>query len=429
MDVGDRSYFRLGEDLRCLLLAVVNGNTFRDNLQFSGCALKVEIYIFRIEFCSGVTHRAEDSSPVGVMAEDCRFRQTRCDDGFCQCHGLLFALGSLNRHFEQCGCALAVACDVHRLCFIDFKECFFENLVILVFFRNFRVSGKTVCQKENGIVCGSITVYGNHVVGVRYDFAQCFLQHLFRNICIGCHKAQHGAHIRMDHAGALAHAADRYGFSADFDLNSNFLRLGVGCHDRLCCCSCGFSCSCKLRFQHFHAGCDLIDRNLFSDNTGRCNENGVLWNGKCSRCCLCGFSAVAIALLAGACIGDSAVADDCLCGWMVVYNLLVPFDRSCFYDVCSKGSCCYARYLAVDKCHILYALFFNSCCAACCLKTFCSSDASFNLFHSFILTFRKFRLLSASVFFTGTSAACTGLHFPAGRTSGSYSVPPVLLRL
>ena len=105
------------------------------------------------------------------MAEDCRFRQTRCDDGFCQCHGLLFALGSLNRHFEQCGCALAVACDVHRLCFIDFKECFFENLVILVFFRNFRVSGKTVCQKENGIVCGSITVYGNHVVGVRYDFA------------------------------------------------------------------------------------------------------------------------------------------------------------------------------------------------------------------------------------------------------------------
>ena len=97
---------------------------------------------------------------------------------------------------------------------------------------------------------------------------------------------------------------------------------------------------------------------------------------------------------------------------MVVYNLLVPFDRSCFYDVCSKGSCCYARYLAVDKCHILYALFFNSCCAACCLKTFCSSDASFNLFHSFILTFRKFRLLSASVFFTGTSAACTGLRFP-----------------
>ena len=34
------------------------------------------------------------------------------------------------------------------------------------------------------------------------------------------------------HSGALAHAADRYGFSADFDLNSNFLRLGVGCHDR-----------------------------------------------------------------------------------------------------------------------------------------------------------------------------------------------------
>lgn len=125
-------------------------------------------------------------------------------------------------------------------------------------------------------------------------------------------------------------------FSADFDLNSNFLRLGVGCHDRLCCCSCGFSCSCKLWFQHFHTGCDLIDRDLFSDNTGRCNENGVLWNGKCSGCCLCGFSAVAIALLAGACIGDSAVADDCLCGWMVVYNLAIPFDRSCFYDVCSK---------------------------------------------------------------------------------------------
>ena len=63
VDVGGRSYFRLGEDLRCLLLAVVNGNTFRDNLQFSGCALKVEIYFLRVELDSGVAEGAEDSSP------------------------------------------------------------------------------------------------------------------------------------------------------------------------------------------------------------------------------------------------------------------------------------------------------------------------------------------------------------------------------
>ena len=46
-----------------------------------------------------------------------------------------------------------------------------------------------------------------------YACTQCFLQKLLRNRRISRHKAEHRAHIRMDHAGTLAHAADRDGLS------------------------------------------------------------------------------------------------------------------------------------------------------------------------------------------------------------------------
>ena len=48
------------------------------------------------------------------------------------------------------------------------EEMCIRDRVILILFCDFRISRHTVCQKKNGIVCRSVSVYGNHIVGVLY---------------------------------------------------------------------------------------------------------------------------------------------------------------------------------------------------------------------------------------------------------------------
>jgi len=59
---------------------------------------------------------------------------------------------------------------------------------------------------------------------------------------------------------------------------------------------------------------------------------------------------VAHAFLSGAGIGNSCIDDNRLCCFAVVYHIVIPFDRSCFYDISRKGSCCLTRNFTVDHC-------------------------------------------------------------------------------
>ena len=64
---------------------------------------------------------------------------------------------------------------------------------------------------------------------------------------------KHGAHIRMDHARALAHAAYGYGLAADLKLNSHLFLFGIGGHNGLGCFRATLDGAGKLRSHSFDA--------------------------------------------------------------------------------------------------------------------------------------------------------------------------------
>ena len=181
------------------------------------------------------------------MSEDCCLGQAGRDDGLGKGHCLFLALCTDDLYLKQCGTALTVAC--HLLCqgLIDVIECLAELLVICVLLGDLCIASHTVCQKQAGIVGGGIAVYGDHVVGVFDISAECFLQQFFGNSKVGGNEGKHGAHIRVDHAGALAHTANGNGLSADPNLNSDFLFLRISCHDGLGCLSTALDGAGKLR--------------------------------------------------------------------------------------------------------------------------------------------------------------------------------------
>lgn len=102
--------FRIGEDLRSLFLAVITCHAITENMDLTALTLKIQIYIFRIEFSSGISQCTEDASPVGIMSEDSCLGQGRTNHGFCQGSGIFLA-GCMD-HFglEQRRCPFAVSC-------------------------------------------------------------------------------------------------------------------------------------------------------------------------------------------------------------------------------------------------------------------------------------------------------------------------------
>ena len=102
------------------------------------------------------------------MAENGRLGQAGADDGFGQRPGVLFICRMDDFCLKQRGSPLSVPC--HHFCqrFVYLVKRLAEMEVILVFLRDLRISGATVCQYHQRIVGGGIAVYGNHVEGVHH---------------------------------------------------------------------------------------------------------------------------------------------------------------------------------------------------------------------------------------------------------------------
>ena len=227
-------------------------------------------------------------------------------------------------YLEQCGCALAVACDLLRQRLIDIMKRFHKRIVVRALFRDFRVFRLTVCQHKQRIVRRGIAVYGNHVEGILHVSAQCFLQKLFGDIHIRCHKCEHCAHIRMNHAGAFAHAADGYFFSTNRHLYCNLLVAGIRCHNRLRRIgSCFFSGLDRL-CQHTHTFGHFFHRKLHTDDAGRTNQDALRRNLQRICCGSCRLPAIFIAELSGTRICDTGVYNDRLSFPLALYDFLIP---------------------------------------------------------------------------------------------------------
>ena len=273
--------------------------------------------------------------------------------------------------------------------------------------------------------CGGIAVNRYHIISIFDILAQSFLEKLLGNAYVCCDKTKHRAHVRMDHSGSLAHAADCNCLAADLDFYGNFFLYGIRCHDCFGCFVSGFQSSLELRSHCLDTVGKFLDRKLHADNARRCDQYAVFIYVQSLCCCFCCCPAVAESLFSCTRIGDTAVADDHLCTWMFINDLLVPFDRSCLYDICGKSSCCHAWFLAVDHCHVSSSLIFDPCCCGCRLESFCRCNSTCNNLHNLYSS-----LVQKSPFLFTEALESDEVLLPRRiRTSGSCSVQPVLLHL
>ena len=249
--------------------------------------------------------------------------------------------------------------------------------VILVFFCDLIISGKAVCQKKNGIVSGSISIYGNHIVGIDNVCAQCFFQQGITDGGI-CHdKTEHGTHIRMDHTGTLAHSSKSYRLSTDLTLYSDLFFMSICGHDRLRCQRTCLQTGGQHRFQILNTFFNNIHRQLFSDHTCGCHQNGISRNAQHFARLISHAFAVSHAFFTGAGICHTAVSYNSLHKRTVLTDLSIPFHRSRFDYVGGKSSRRMTGHLAENHGHIFYICFFHSGCNTGCLKSFGSGHAAF----------------------------------------------------
>ena len=129
----------------------------------------------------------------------------------------------------------------------------------------------------------------------------------------------------MNHAGALAHAADRNCSACDFKRKSKLLVLRIRRHDRL---RRKVSCLERMRFpsgQQMDTGTDLLRVDLHSDDPCGSDKDTLRIDGKCAAGSFCLRPADPHSLFAGAGIRDAGIDDDGLhCFIALADNLPVP---------------------------------------------------------------------------------------------------------
>ena len=125
------------------------------------------------------------------------------------------------------------------------------------------------------------------------------------NRAVGRQERQHGAHIRVDHAAALADAADAADLAADSELDRCGLGPGVGCHNG----AIGLFRSIRCEFDLRQVLLDALDRQALADDAGRSDDHIVLLHAEhlCRRLCHAAgvFHAVRCAGIGIAGVGDN----------------------------------------------------------------------------------------------------------------------------
>ena len=126
--------------------------------------------------------------------------------------------------FEKLGCTFAVSRHFACQIFADiFEKCFKGFAAFAVGIFDKRISGKSRSHHAEGVVGAGVAVHADHVErAIGHALEKC-LQGLRRNMRVGGDKAEHSRHIRLNHAAALAHAADLHLHAVDHRFGGNLL--------------------------------------------------------------------------------------------------------------------------------------------------------------------------------------------------------------
>ncbi len=254
-------------------------------------------------------------------------------------------------------------------------------MVIRTFFCNLRVSCKTVCQQKAGVVRRGVTIDRDHIIGVNDTAAQRLLQKRLADGRIRCDVGEHGAHIRMNHAGAFAHTADRNRLSVQLDCHGNFLIDGICRHDclRSRCPSLYRTVLCRCKLSD--ALVDAVHRKLHANHACRADKHRIFRYLQETRRCLRLLAAVVHPLLSRTCICNAGIDNDRLRIRAILHNLLIPHNRRRFHYICRECSSQLTRRSAVNQRHVHPVFVFDICRSACCLKPLRGSHTALYLFH------------------------------------------------
>ena len=249
-----------------------------------------------------------------------------------------------NLRFDQLRGAFAVSRHLHRKLPAQREQRAVEKRVAFILFRDLPVFGLAVCEHKKRVVRRGIPVDRDHIEGIVNNPADRLLKETFLNVGIRRNIAEHGAHIRMNHARALRHAADRDRHRAvsvrcrKLDFISKFLIDGIGRHDRLRGFRSGLGAFGKRRVEHADAPLDSLNRNLHADDARRADQYGFFGNAEHLRSDFSGLFADFHAFLAGSGIRNPGI-DNHGTGLLAgPHNLTVPQNRSRLDHILRKCS-------------------------------------------------------------------------------------------
>ena len=181
----------------------------------------------------------------------------------------------------------------------------------------------------------------------------------------------------MNHAAALADAADAAGLAADGELDSRRLGLSVGGHDG----TVGLFGGIVLQFKLRKVLLDALDVQALADNTGGCNGNVGFRNAEQLGRCLCHAAGVLHAVRRTG-VRVARIGNDGAC-YTVLEMLHGNVQRSRLNAIHrvsgSRGAFAFAEN---DRGIVIRAAFLDAAAHTARLKALCGTNAAFDNLHN-----------------------------------------------
>ncbi len=253
-------------------------------------------------------------------------------------------------------------------------------MVILVLPVDDLIARHAVCHDNAGVVGGGVAVDRYAVERARHRILQCAAQQGRINRTVGGDKAQHRAHIRVNHAGALGDAAHPAGLSAAVKFDCRRLFDEIGRHNRAVRRSGAVlrQLICQLR----HAALNRLDIQLLADDAGRADKNQIFLHADslCRRLC---HAARVFNALRRAGVRIAGIRGDHLCD-AVLQMLHADVNRRRLDAVVGKGRRCRRTAFADNQRQIillLRAARLDAAVHGCRAEALCGAHAAFDLLH------------------------------------------------
>ncbi len=182
-----------------------------------------------IELRAGPPGDGHQPAPVRIAAVDGRLHQGRVRNRARRPAraGVGGAAGHAHRH--QLGGAFAAAHDPERQLEAHLPQRVHEAMVVG---RLHPDAARAVGEQEHGVVGRRLAVHRDRVEGVVARIDQRLPQHGGVHARVGGEEGEHRRQVRLDHARALRHAADRHGAAGELRAHRVLLGERIGRHDR-----------------------------------------------------------------------------------------------------------------------------------------------------------------------------------------------------